>query len=126
MWVTGQVHLVSRVRMWYSAPGNPARSLAGKPTDTKALVPDPIVFGAECQSRDSTEQAPSQLGRYQVPVTLGEELMHEGHEPLSVPALPPAHLWTWGSELGKGLGQACTAGSWSPDAPLGSSFLVSF
>ena len=37
MWVTAQVHLSSEVRMWWGAPGNPARSLAGKPTDAKPL-----------------------------------------------------------------------------------------
>lgn len=38
MWVTGLVHLPSEVRMWWGAPGNPERFLAGEPTDAKVLA----------------------------------------------------------------------------------------
>lgn len=72
MWVTGQAHLLSEVRMWWGAPGNPVRSLAGKSTDAKPLSPALIVPGADCQSTGSTEQVPSQQGGYGVPVTAGQ------------------------------------------------------
>lgn len=38
MWVTGLAHLPSEVRMWWGAPGNPERFLAGEPTDAKVLA----------------------------------------------------------------------------------------
>lgn len=31
-------HLPSEVRMWWGAPGNPERFLAGEPTDAKVLA----------------------------------------------------------------------------------------
>lgn len=37
MWVTGRAHLPSEVRMWWGAPGNAARSLAGKATEAEPL-----------------------------------------------------------------------------------------
>ena len=68
MWVAGQVHLSSEFRMWWGAPGNPARSLAGKPTDVKPLsqLLPPLLQNITTQAALGKSQ---QQGGQWVPVT---------------------------------------------------------
>lgn len=61
MWVTGQVRLLSGVRMWWGAPGNPARSLAGTPTDVEPLSPLSLSL-EQSQTTGSAGQVPRQRG----------------------------------------------------------------
>lgn len=53
MWVTGQAHLPREVRMWWGAPGNPVRSLAGELTDVEPPS-QRLLCLVQSQTRGST------------------------------------------------------------------------